>query len=140
VNSEYSVGYGRPPKETRFSKGRSGNPSGRPKGKKNLVTSFMEVSREPILVTEGGRSRKIAKGEAILRQLINRALSGDTKAVREYFQIAKTFQRDEEENIGFDPKDKNKQYLESFVKRMKRLAVEKDLDSGSPTEKNKEKS
>jgi hypothetical protein len=28
----YEVGYGKPPRSRRFSKGRSGNPKGRPRG------------------------------------------------------------------------------------------------------------
>ena len=31
----YEVGYGKPPKDTRFKPGQSGNPSGRPKGATN---------------------------------------------------------------------------------------------------------
>ncbi len=38
-----------PPAHTRFKKGRSGNPSGRPKGTKNPATclSFTRISRQP---------------------------------------------------------------------------------------------
>ena len=36
----YEVGYGKPPKETRFRKGQSGNPKGRPKGAKNKAPAL----------------------------------------------------------------------------------------------------
>jgi hypothetical protein len=85
----YEVGYGKPPKETKFMKGRSGNPKGRPKGSKNLATSFMEIGREQITVTEGGRTRTMTKAEAVVHQLTNKAASGDPRARREYFQVHK---------------------------------------------------
>jgi hypothetical protein len=31
-NSNYEIGYGKPPKHTQFKKGRSGNPNGRSRG------------------------------------------------------------------------------------------------------------
>lgn len=52
IDDDYQVGYGRPPKQTRFRKGKSGNPTGRPKGSNNLPASFTEVSQELITVTK----------------------------------------------------------------------------------------
>lgn len=40
------VGYGKPPRDTRFKAGQSGNPKGRPKGKNNLTKLIeLEVKR-----------------------------------------------------------------------------------------------
>ena len=79
---DYEVGYGKPPCETRFRKGQSGNPRGRPCGAKNLKTRVREALKEPVLVTENGRRRKVTKGEAIITQLVNRAANADLRAVK----------------------------------------------------------
>ena len=44
---EYAVGFGKPPRRTRFCKGQSGNPKGRPRGAKNLATLMEKVLKEP---------------------------------------------------------------------------------------------
>src|SRR3954454_894886 len=79
---DYEVGYGKPPRETRFTKGRSGNPRGRPCGAKNFKTRLREALKEPVLVTENGRRRKVSKGEAIITQLVNRAASADFRSMK----------------------------------------------------------
>ena len=79
---DYEVGYGRPPRQTRFEPGRSGNPRGRPNRSKNLATLLSEALREPAIVTENGRRRKVSKRQAVIKQLVNRSARGDLKAMQ----------------------------------------------------------
>jgi hypothetical protein len=78
----YEVGYGKPPRHTRFRPGQSGNPRGRPKDAKNLSTLVHEALSEPVVVTENGRRRKVTKRRAIITQLVNRSAQADLKATQ----------------------------------------------------------
>lgn len=74
--SDYEVGYSKPPKTTQFTKGKSGNPNGRPK-KTRSPTSLKELFTQPIKVTQNGRPAKIPVIEAIVTQLLRAAVKGD---------------------------------------------------------------
>ena len=76
------VGYGRPPMMTRFRPGKSGNPRGRPKGARNLSTIVAAALSERVAINENGRRRRITKLEAAVKQLVNRAASGEARATQ----------------------------------------------------------
>ena len=78
---EYEVGYGKPPKPTRFKPGRSGNPRGRPKRRRNVHTILMETLYRPVTVTEKGRRKSVPAIEAMTMRLMKSALEGDVKAI-----------------------------------------------------------
>ena len=78
-DSRYRVGYAKPPQETRFQPGQSGNRKGRPPGAKNFGTALEEELRATVPVTENGRRRKLQKRQVIAKQLVNRAAEGDPK-------------------------------------------------------------
>jgi Family of unknown function (DUF5681) len=82
------VGYGQPPKSTRFQKGMSGNPRGRPRGSLNVTTLFMRTLREKVFINENGRRRSITKLEAALKQLANKAAGGELRALRQLVELA----------------------------------------------------
>ena len=78
---DYPVGYGKPPEHTRFKKGRTGNPRGRPRRAKNLATLLGAALDGKVTVTEHGRRRTITKREAMIAQLVNRSAQADLKAM-----------------------------------------------------------
>jgi hypothetical protein len=84
---EYKVGYGKPPKDTQFPKGQSGNPKGRPKGSKNLVTLVHEELGQLISVREDGRSRKVPAVAAIAKRMVNGGLAGNQRAIDQLLRI-----------------------------------------------------
>ena len=95
------VGYSKPPRHSRFVKGQSGNPRGRPSGAKNLKTLLNKALNELVIVTENGGHRKISKREAIITQLVNRSAKADLRAV----QILLAMLRDIEGHAAAGPAD-----------------------------------
>ena len=85
-----SVGYKRPPKHTQFAKGKSGNPSGRPKGARN-ASSMTNIVNMTVPVIVHGVARKMSLNEALLMGLAQRGLAGNTSAACEFIKIAAKF-------------------------------------------------
>ena len=79
---DYKVGYGKPPRQSRFAKGQSGNPRGRLPGAKNMKTLLTKALNELVVVTDHGGRRKVSKREAIVTQLVNRSAKADFKAIQ----------------------------------------------------------
>jgi Family of unknown function (DUF5681) len=83
------IGYKSPPRNMQFKKGQSGNPKGRPKGARNFATVIDKELGTKIEVTENGKRRRISKREAIVKQTVNKAASGDPKATAALFAEAR---------------------------------------------------
>ena len=89
------VGYGKPPTASRFKKGQSGNPRGRPKGAtartparrlKHLTRIVLEEAARPITVHDGGRTRTMPMAQVVIRRLAIAAAEGDARAQRLYLE------------------------------------------------------
>jgi hypothetical protein len=80
--NNYRVGYAKPPHKTRFEKGKSGNPAGRVKGSKNVSKLLLQALGESVVVNENGERKRITKGEAMIKQLVNKGASGDARSIQ----------------------------------------------------------
>lgn len=78
----YTVGRGRPPRASQFKPGRSGNPSGRPKGSLGVNAIIAKALAEKVVVTENGQRREISKLEAAAKQLANQAAGGNHQSAK----------------------------------------------------------
>jgi len=97
---DYEVGYGKPPRNTQFKKGQSGNPRGRPPGSKNLATLVSVALNEPVIVVENGGRKKITKREAIIKQLVNRSTKADWRAIKILLEIVREIEGRVEPEAG----------------------------------------
>jgi hypothetical protein len=77
--SKFGVGYLLPPAGNQFKKGQSGNPSGRPKGAKNLRTVLKEAASKKLSVVEDGKRKKKSKMDLMVTQMMNRAAQGEAR-------------------------------------------------------------
>jgi hypothetical protein len=86
--ADYSVGYSRPPKHTRWEKGQSGNPKGRPK---NIPIDLTDLIDASVSVTIGGKQRKISGFEATFRKLTQKALKGELRAMIKFIRYCEEY-------------------------------------------------
>ena len=130
TNSKDTVGYKNPPQSTQFKPGQSGNPSGRPKGTRNLRTDLMEELAEKIVVTEGGQQKTISKQQALVKAMMAKAMKGDTSAGKEIFSLAMGFEQiASQERISVVMSDDDDEVMQAFREKVRKdILTEEEPD------------
>ena len=112
---EAQSGYKHPPKSTQFKKRQSGNPKGRPKGRRNFANLIQDALNEPVPVRSGKRVKNMATGEAVLRVLMNKAGQGNGPAISEMLRLLATTGRTTE--ITDEEREKRSMHLPRSLSR-----------------------
>jgi hypothetical protein len=139
ADDDYEVGFGRPPKQTRFKPGQSGNPRGRPKRLPTFKEDFNAELRERLLLRENGRERRLSKQRALIKSLMALAIKGNVRAMNAVLASTRNFdlgQNDKPEET-VDPMDLA--ILEAFVLRERRRASSKATSSSPNTDSQRKK-
>ena len=128
--NKYKIGYGKPPKETQFKEGESGNKRGIPRGRKNNLTIFNEILQKKVWIKdEQGEKTKISKVQLIFMQQINKASKGDSKAVQIIMPLI----------LECDIKEEQKnQIIESLGKKADKDILQGFCKGNKPMEENKD--
>ena len=87
-DADDAVGFGKPPKKSRWRKGQSGNPKGRPKAKSDYLNDAAAILSEPVTATTpDGRSVSFEGFEAAYLALCRKGLKGDRSSLFEAIKI-----------------------------------------------------
>ena len=79
--TDYAVGRGKPPRNTRFQPGQSGNPGGRKKDSLNNKTILERVLNSEIVLSDHGKSRKVTVREALVLRCAQSGLAGSQRSI-----------------------------------------------------------
>ena len=132
---EYAANYRKPPLHTRFKKGQSGNPRGRPR--KTLPALLLAALNEPVFATIDGKRRKITKREAIVTRMVNNAAGTDLRATKMLIDMMKDIERKAGVVAPPEPRQlapADKEVINSFIARMRRALLQEiqDMNAGNP--------
>jgi len=97
--TDYEVGYKKPPLHSRFKPGRAGNPGGRKKQADDFACLFTEALNETVTITENGRPRTISKRELLVKQVVDQAAKGEPKAFPRFFRLMAEIDRERKSGL-----------------------------------------
>jgi len=78
----YDIGYGKPPKHTRWQKGQSGNPTGKKKKEQSPLDLLKKLYAKEIVVQQNGVNVTMTQGEVMLAATFHKGMNADLGTVK----------------------------------------------------------
>ena len=130
----YEVGYCKPPTTTRFQKGKSGNPRGRPKDAKDRLPAINEERMKSILIEEAYRAIKVRDGSrevtipmirAVVRSMALAAVKGQARSQRMFTALLQATEKERktEHDLTLETAIEYKTHWENELERRTALGI-----------------
>lgn len=116
-NDDYEVGYGRPPKATRFKPGTSGNHKGRPKKAKGVRATVRKMLLTPVTLRGPDGARTVTTLEAAMMRLREKWLNGELRSLEKILALAIQYLPEETEALWNDNAEIRRTIIDTFLKR-----------------------
>src|SRR5258706_9804981 len=87
--SKYKVGYGKPPAESRWKPGQSGNPKGKKKGTQSFKQIFLEAANKIIVLKDANGVQRVSQIKAVMAGGFAEAFKGKPKRAGKHLVFCK---------------------------------------------------
>ena len=124
---QYEVGYGKPPKDSQWKPGQSGNPNGRPRKSNDFKKILGRELSDELAIIEGGQRGRFSKLELVAKKLVHDTLKGDLRAMK----ILLPYIAEQQDVAGFEPNVADRMAFEELMRNYKQI---NDADCAQETE------
>jgi hypothetical protein len=138
-NDDDGIGYGRTPKWTRFQKGQSGNPNGRPKkdnakdketpAKSEYDDLLRAALNRKVEITEGGKRRMVTVAEIVQQMQIAAASKGNVIAQRDVLQALRMLEERDRERAKAEEEMREKVFAYMVSKRAQQARLWREAEA-----------
>ncbi len=116
------VGYRKPPRKSRFRKGVSGNPSGRPKERRSFASDLITELDLLTCIGDDKNAPRISRQRQLARSLVDVAIRGDVRATNTIISMTSAVPNSED-GLSDEAREAEQKAFEAYVEREQRKRI-----------------